>query len=116
MKYILLAEDENVSRFFLRKFVHKVIPNVTIIEARDGVEAFQKFKKNKIDLVITDIRMPNSDGCDLISNIRKLNKNVPIIIESAHSDDIDDCENVEEIISKPIRPDELKKIIDKYLI
>ena len=114
MKNILLVEDEEVSRLFLRKFVNKVIPDITIVEACDGEEALQKFKENKIDLVVTDIRMPNSDGCDLIKNIRELDVNVPIVVESGHKDDLEDC-TADDIISKPIKPAEFKKIIDKYL-
>lgn len=114
MKYILLVEDEEISRLFLRKFVNKVVPDITIIEACDGEEALQKFKENKIDLVVTDIRMPNSDGCDLIRNIRDLNKNVPIVVESGYKNDLEGC-IADNVISKPIRPAEFKKILDKYL-
>lgn len=118
MKHILLVEDEEVSRLFLRQFVNKITSDVTIIEARNGNEALQKFKENTIDLVITDIRMPISNGCDLIDNIRSLDKDVPIVIESGHSEDFNECEkyNITDIVSKPIKPEDLKKIIDKYLI
>lgn len=118
MKNILLVEDEEVSRLFLSQFVSKVSADVTVIEACDGVEALRKFKENKIDLVITDIRMPNSDGCDLIFKIRQIDKEVPIIIESAHSEDFEECGDVsvDDIIVKPIRPADFKKVLDKYLI
>jgi YesN/AraC family two-component response regulator len=118
MRNILLAEDEAISRLFIRNFVYKFYEGIHIYEAEDGLEAFKMFQENKIDLVVTDITMPNLNGCDLVKKIREIDKNVPIIIESAFNEAY--CSDfikklINEQIVKPIEPGKFKILISKYL-
>jgi PAS domain S-box-containing protein len=58
-----------------------------VISAKDGQEAFEVFKSTKnIDILITDINMPNMDGLELIQKVREINPKLPVIITSAYSD------------------------------
>jgi two-component system chemotaxis response regulator CheY len=59
-----------------------------VIEACDGVDALTKLKKNKVDMIITDINMPNMDGLELIRQTRALPeyKFIPIVVMTIEFD------------------------------
>jgi len=58
-----------------------------ILEASGGNEAFQIVKNNKVDLVLTDIRMPDGDGIELLEKMRSLKSPAPpVILVSAYSE------------------------------
>ncbi len=57
-----------------------------IIVAYDGLDGLEKFQSNDIDLIITDINMPRMDGLTMIEEIRNTNKDVSIIVYSAHEE------------------------------
>ena len=57
-----------------------------IITATNGQEALEKFNKNKIDIVITDINMPVMNGLEMLNEIRKTNKEIPVLVLSAYSE------------------------------
>ena len=79
-KTILLVDDSNSMRemvsFTLKADGHN------IIEAEDGTKALDYARKNVVDLVITDVNMPNMDGITLTKELRKLEtyKFIPILI------------------------------------
>ena len=54
--------------------------------ASDGQEGLEKFKSGTFDLVITDINMPRMNGLDMIKEIKKIDKKIPIIVITAFSD------------------------------
>ena len=81
-----------------------------IVLACDGIEALEKLKKEKIDLIILDIMMPKLDGIRTCLKIRK-EKKLPIIMLSAKSDDSDKILGLnigaDDYITKPFNPLEL---------
>lgn len=81
MLKILIAEDD----YYIRDLICKNVQNngYTTVCAKDGLEALDVFEKNHIDLVITDVMMPQIDGITLSKRIRQINKNIPIIILTA---------------------------------
>ncbi len=81
---LLVAEDENDVQKYLVKFLSRFFDNIDTAE--NGAEALEKYKNKKYDIVITDIKMPKMDGLSLISEIREIDKNQPIIVLSAHND------------------------------
>jgi len=88
-----------------------------LIDAHDGVEAVKQLKNNSIDLVITDLTMPNMDGFELIHEIRKHaeNKFMPIIMLTGESDE--GCRErareagVSAFIVKPFVPEQISGLI-----
>ncbi|MFH1286968.1 MAG: response regulator [Candidatus Magasanikbacteria bacterium] len=88
-KAILLAEDD---RFLIKvlsdKLEHKGY-DVTL--AIDGVEALEKLKKGKFDLMLLDLIMPNKDGFEVLEELKKSKtlKKVPIVILSNLGQDSD---------------------------
>jgi len=80
MATILLIEDEKIVRTVIRRFLER--DGHTVIEAEDGKIGLRVFKANDIDLTITDIIMPNSEGIETIANLRKEQPGMPIIAMS----------------------------------
>ncbi len=78
MAGILLVEDDNDLRTMLKSSLGRGKKHL-IIEASDGKEALQKFKSLLVDLVITDLVMPEQDGIGLIMELKKLKPNIKII-------------------------------------
>ena len=84
--YVLAAEDEFASNLFLKNLLKKYVTNFYV--AADGLEAWAYFQenKNKIDVIITDINMPNMDGLKLSEKIREINQEIPIVLQTAFDD------------------------------
>lgn len=68
-KRILVVDDNPVSRELIREVLD--FPDLEIIEAADGGEAFQKISTEMPDLVLLDIRMPVQNGFDVLRLIRQ---------------------------------------------
>lgn len=87
MYKVLIADDEKWVRKGIRTTIDWQKHNVdTILEAKDGEEALELAKEHKPELIITDIKMPNLDGLEFISELRKFNEHTKIIIISGYSD------------------------------
>ena len=82
-KKILLVEDDQNFGIVLREFLTLNDFDVTL--AKNGMEGFEKFKKDTFDLCILDVMMPYKDGYTLAKEIREKNKEVPIIFLTAKS-------------------------------
>ncbi|MDY2987306.1 MAG: response regulator transcription factor [Peptoniphilus sp.] len=109
MRYkILVAEDDNAIRDSIGIYLRNA--NYDVIEAKDGEEAIQKFKSEKIDLIIMDLMMPNLSGEEAILKLREITY-VPIIILSAKGEDYDKIIGLnigaDDYITKPFNPLEL---------
>ena len=75
---ILVVDDEKVIRGFLRDFLFDQGYETDL--ATDGKEALDKMKRLNYDLVITDIKMPNVDGIELLKKVKRKNSNTEVII------------------------------------
>ncbi|WP_458701004.1 response regulator transcription factor [Sulfurospirillum sp. 1307] len=81
---ILLAEDDVRVRQSFKKVLLLYVDEV--YEAKDGEEAFAYYKKYNPDIIISDIKMPRLSGLDFVKKVRLENKNIPIIVTSAYTD------------------------------
>lgn len=110
---ILVIEDE--------KIVCKVLEEILISEghnvstAPDGEQGIDVFRKKKFNLVITDLAMPGMTGWQVATEIKKIEKNIPVILttgwELIPSEEESDKKNVDIILKKPFTVNSLKKAI-----
>ena len=82
-KKILLVEDDQNFGIVLREFL--TLNDFEVTLAKNGMEGFEKFKKDNFDLCILDVMMPYKDGYTLAKEIREKNKDVPLIFLTAKS-------------------------------
>jgi DNA-binding response OmpR family regulator len=110
---ILIAEDEkqllNSMLEYLELFFEKVYT------AEDGQTAYEIYKKEKPDIIISDINMPYLDGLTMIEKIRKKDLQTKIIITTAHSEKEKLMQAIElhlvKYLVKPVQSDKLKELL-----
>ena len=112
---ILYVEDNDITRTNTVELLQSF--DTEVISAINGEEAYSKFLSNSIDLIITDLKMPQIGGMNLIKKIRETHKKIPIIIMSAYND----IETLHESIDyevkgfllKPIDMSKLTTLLEK---
>ncbi len=80
MAHVLVIDDDEEHRTLLKRMLAGV--GHQVMEANDGAEGLRLFGEHAPDLVLTDINMPGLDGHEVISAIRVLHAEVPIIAVS----------------------------------
>jgi YesN/AraC family two-component response regulator len=120
---ILVVDDEQrIEMLFTLFFDEEIEGNeYEFIFAYDGDDALNKLRKNKnINLVLTDINMPNKNGFELIESMKELNFNQPVIVISAYDQEAYKNRAFElgatEFIVKPIDFPNLKNILINLII
>ncbi len=81
---LLYVEDDPLSREFVMEILKEIFPHIVV--AVDGVDGLHKFNENDIDLIITDINMPNMNGFEMIEQIREEDRDISIVILSAYNE------------------------------
>ena len=116
MPGLLIVDDDEYIRTGLRELIDWEEMGVEIVgEAEGGRQAFQLFLDRAPQIVLTDIRMPDGDGLELIRNIRDKKWNTRIIVLSGY-DDYDYVRQamryqVEDYLLKPVDQEELIEIV-----
>lgn len=113
----LVVDDEELMRYLVVSYLSKL--GHSCFTATDGVDALEKMKKNKIDAVITDIRMDNMDGMTLINQISKTYPEVPIMVMTAFDKEYSEGTAISigarEFIKKPFSLDEFAVRLQKMI-
>lgn len=110
-KVVLIVEDHDNMRAFIVDCLPK---EWTIHQAMDGVDALEKLKELKIDLVVTDIMMPRMDGLELVRNINQIaaTQRPSMLVLSARATVADRLEalsiGIDDYLIKPFHPQELR--------
>lgn len=116
----ILAVDDSPSMRQMVSFTLKSA-GYEVIEACDGIEALSKAKARKVDMVITDLNMPNRDGIALIADLRALPEYrfTPILMLTTESGSdkkqAGKSAGATGWIVKPFNPDQLLKTVSKVL-
>jgi len=115
---VLYVEDDESIRKTFSKILQKVFGEVLTAEnGKDGLELF-KTSIDKVDYVITDIKMPIMDGLDMVKYIKDMNPDVPCILTTAHGE-YDYFIRADEVgvyryIQKPVNITELFEALSDY--
>jgi len=114
-KKILIAEDEIANYLYIKAVLKKT--NVEEDYAENGAKAIELIKTNKYDLVLMDLKMPIMDGFEATKIIRKTNKNMVIIAQTAYAFKREECicHGFTDFISKPYSKNQLLELFNKYL-
>ena len=115
---ILIVDDEQLIRQGLRARIEYLGIDVDeIFEAENGLMALRLQEEHPIDVVITDIRMPDMDGLELIQEMQKKNNQIKFVVLSGYAE-FSYAETairlgVKAYLLKPVSNDDLKAAFDK---
>ena len=116
-KRILLVYDEVEITEINKRYLIQAGYEVNV--AHDGQEALEIFQKYSIDLIITDIMMPNMDGYDLIGEVQYLSPEQPFLFITAKTSEPDKIYSLsmgaDDFITKPFSPRELVLRVNNIL-
>lgn len=113
---LLLVEDNKINQKLGQKVLTKMGYQVSV--ANDGLEALSAVKKERFDLILMDLEMPNMGGLEAMAEIRRLGIQTPTLAMTAHTDP-----NVMKIcrkcgmnagLSKPLKRDALMAALQQY--
>lgn len=114
---LLVVDDEQYLRDKVSSNVDWERYNCRILEAKDGYEALAILKKEEIDILITDIRMPGMNGIELIRRAKEEKPNLRVIVISEYADFEYARESlrlgVEDYVLKPFRTQRLLEMVQK---
>src|SRR3990170_782633 len=79
---ILLADDDHDMRYALRETLTRC--GYAVDTATEGGEAIEKFSEKRFDMVITDVRMVNSNGIQVLKEIKKRSPDTPVVLITAY--------------------------------
>ncbi len=112
---LLYVEDEAIIREQLERLLKRVVKDV--VTAKNGEEGLNAFKTEAPDMIVTDIKMPQMTGLEMSREIRKIDRDIPIIITTAHSESDFLLEAIEISVSdfllKPVDTDNLIGVIER---
>ena len=121
MSTVLIVEDSSTMRKIISRSLRQAaLPVNEIFEAADGFEGLlQLGGDNTIDLILSDINMPNMDGLDFVTAVRERGFKMPIVMLTTEGgeDMIKEAINrgANASIKKPFTPEQLKGYLDTYL-
>ncbi len=114
---LLIAEDEESNYLLLKTVLQK---QCNLIRAKTGKEALELYQENAavISLIMLDIKMPEMTGIEALKEIRKITKDIPVIMQSAYVFDTDmeaaRQAGATDFITKPINLKILKATISRF--
>lgn len=119
MKNILIVDDCKTTRKLLSYLLKEAKLNITLAE--NGFDALEKLARNAIDIVLTDMNMPQMDGIELIRSMKEDDsyKNIPIVMLTTEADESERNRGLEvgasSYLTKPVGKEQLMAEINKYI-
>ncbi len=123
MLRVLVVDDDQGLRFSVREALasnsNSACGPFEIAEAVDGMEAIEKVRAQRFDLVLLDVDMPRLNGLEALKLIKEHDPSIVVIIMTAYAT-IDDAvravkEGAYNYVSKPVKGEELLKLVDRAL-
>ncbi|XPV67981.1 MAG: response regulator [Halarcobacter sp.] len=111
LRILYVEDDENIKNELSSLFSNFFKTVYTASNGLEGLELYKE-KKDRIDVIIADINMPKLSGIEMISQIRKSNKDIPVIFATAYSDSKLLVEAIKLKVSEYIiKPIDIKKLM-----
>lgn len=112
---ILIIDDEEAQLLSLKSYLSR--RKYEVFTATNGPAGFEIAQKNTIDLVLTDFRMPEWNGADVLKNIKQLNPDIDVVVMTAYGS-IEDAVAIMkagayDYLTKPTDLDELENLIQR---
>jgi len=116
-KHLLVVEDDDMGFLYIRQLL--MLTQCSLTRARTGAEALAFFEKERFDLVLMDIQLPDVDGLTVTAVIRGAAPRIPVIAQTAGKT-AEDAENAmaagcNAVLVKPIMMDSLFEILTASL-
>ena len=116
---LLIAEDNHDAREVLGLIIAKKLPDAAIFFAENGRKGVELFKEHAVDIVVTDINMPDMDGIQMAREIKALKSDTKFILLSGHCDHKYLKEfnsiGIQYCISKPLEFNKFFSAVDKCI-
>ncbi|MDA0674510.1 MAG: response regulator [Cyanobacteria bacterium] len=119
MSTVLIVDDSSALREMVAGLL--IQAGMTIVEAKDGIEAQKKLATTTPDLVVLDIVMPNMNGYELCRWIKNnpSTQDIPVVICSSKGEEFDRYwgmkQGADAYVAKPFRPDEMVETVKQLL-
>ena len=119
-KKILVVDDEEILVNILKEYLEEI--GCTVMTAVDGMEAVKMYRKNTdtVDAVISDLGMPNMNGVEMYTEMKKINPLVKVIISSGYLDRTfrNQMKNngIVDILNKPYKFEEIGDILERVFV
>ena len=119
MPKLLIVDDELDVREFAANLFRK--RKFEVITAANGQEAIDLFEKENPSLILLDIKMEGMNGLEVLTHIRKINKEVTVVMVTGKDPEEDEsfkrCKElgVADYIHKPLELDELERVVNSAL-
>lgn len=111
---ILVVEDDAIVRMLIVDVLEEL--EFTVVEAADAEEALKIVEnaRQTIDLMMTDVGLPDMDGKQLATKVRELRPTLPILFASGYAENIDAPHGM-QVIAKPFSIDQLRDKVKSML-
>ena len=116
MKHVLIVEDEKTFQLTLLDGLRKYERDFRVLTAENGTVAKEVLEKLPVDLVVTDLKMPNMDGFELLSLIRKNHPYIPVIVMTAFGNpELEKCLQSMGVFAYLEKPIDFTELTNKIL-
>jgi two-component system chemotaxis response regulator CheY len=121
MKRILVVDDSSAARALVAAVLTEA-PDLQVERVSTGLEAIKLLSTTQIDLVLTDIHMPEINGLELIRFIKETEhlRGIPIVIVSTEAAEQDRLRalslGAQDYLAKPFTAEQLRRVINKHLL
>jgi two-component system chemotaxis response regulator CheY len=118
---ILIVEDSPTMRALLVAALEDLSQPAKISEAASGFEALRRLPRERFDLILTDVNMPDINGLELVSFVRRSEsfRSIPLLVISTEGSERDRDKalalGADAYLAKPFDPDDLRRIAEELL-
>ncbi len=106
---VLIVDDSRTARKMIRRILEICgLEGIRVFEASNGIEALDLLKTQTVDLILTDLNMPEMDGEQLLKRVKSSPKlfDIPVIVITSLKNDAHEnqliCEHAKAVLSKPV--------------